>query len=153
MPACHGSSPGREKVPLPDVAIKAQEGTKSLGEQSRGAKNICIWLEEGKEPTEHILNELLENSQKVSRFQEKIFLLKRSPVKEGGTLEKVMKALPGIGLWDAGCWEDSVQVAQLMEVEKNKYPLAVARDEEGYGLYATAGYNVGAVQLLIERIE
>ncbi len=142
-----------KKVPLPDVAIKAQEGTKSLGEQSRGAKNICIWLEEGKEPTEHILNELLENSQKVSRFQEKIFLLKRSPVKEGGTLEKVMKALPGIGLWDAGCWEDSVQVAQLMEVEKNKYPLAVARDEEGYGLYATAGYNVGAVQLLIERIE
>lgn len=141
-----------KKVPLPDVEVKTPEGTRSLGERSRGVKNICIWLEEGKEPTEHILNELLENSHKVSELQERIFLLKRSPVKEGGTLEKVMKALPGIGVWDAQQWETSVQVAQKMEVEKNKYPLAVARDEEGCGLYATAGYNVGAVQLLIERI-
>ncbi len=142
-----------KKVPLPDIMVRTDKGEESLGEHCQGQKSICIWLEEGREPSEHILNELLESGSEIAHLQGRIFLLKREPVKKDGTLEKVINTLPEIQVWDATRWEDSVHVAGEMEMEKNKYPLAVARDEEGNGLYATAGYNVGSVQLLIESIE
>ncbi len=149
----HAMAAGMEgkKIPLPVLIGKTQAGEENLREYCQGQRGVCIWLEEGREPSEHILAELLESSDALGALSGRIFLLKREPMKKGGALEKVRNVFPDIHIWDAAEWEVSAHVAEKMGVEK-KYPLAVAWDEEGNGLYATAGYNVGAVRLLLERM-
>ena len=61
-----------------------------------GQGAICIWICEGEEPTEHILNELLERMSDVLKCQERIFVLSEQVQKQDGTLAKLIHAAPNI---------------------------------------------------------
>lgn len=139
-------------VILPEVVIRKQGREAAISELCNGKKGIFIWLDEGKEPSEHILNEMLERMDKVRDLHQQIFIISKEPMKAGGTLEKMLWQLQDHQLYTSDDWTALSELARLMEVEADKYPLAIVCNEDGKGVLATSGYHVGAVNLLFERM-
>ncbi len=144
------------RIKLPEVRLhlaNAERNVMHTLESLRdGQRAICIWICEGEEPTEHILNELLERMSDVLNCQERIFLLSGQRQKQDGTLAKLMHAAPDIRLAYVDDTEAAVQIAEAAGLTKKTYPLAVVLDEGGSGIYATCGYNVGSIAQMLMRI-
>lgn len=149
-----GSDSGEEKqaVVLPEVSLPGEEGCVTLNQLRQGEKAIYIWIREGEEPTEHVLNELIERPADTKKYKERIFLMSEKPMKEAGTLKKLMDAVGGMRLYLVDDFEDAVKVAEAVGAELKKYPLAVAVNEAGEEMYSTCGYNVGSVAQLFARM-
>lgn len=137
---------------LPDIHVKAGEKPVSLDGLRKGEKAAYIWIREGEEPTEHILNEMLERISDVKNHQNRIFLLSMEPAKPAGTLEKLLHTAEGIGFYLVESFDGAKQAASVMGAEQMKYPLAVSVDAAGRGIYVTCGYNVGSVAQLLLRL-
>jgi len=158
--ALERSNAGQEAlcIKLPEVRLRLakadteQNVIHTLESLRAGQRAICIWICEGEEPTEHILNELLERMADVLNCQERIFLLSGQVRKQEGTLAKLMHAAPNIRLAYVDDMEAAVQLAEAAGVTKKTYPLAVVLDESGNGIYATCGYNVGSIAQMLMRI-
>ena len=59
--------------------------------------NILAILSEGQEPTEHVLNEMLEQKDSLNALDAQIiFLLQGDASLKNLTVQKVLKAIPGI---------------------------------------------------------
>lgn len=141
-----------EGAMLPEVEVRTEEGKTALDSIRQGRRAIYAWIREGEEPTEHILNEMLERISDVKNCQERIFLLSMQPPKAAGTLSRLMNAAPGIGFRFVDSFDAAADAAAAMGVEKKKYPLALVVSEEGRGIYATCGYNVGSVAQMLMRM-
>lgn len=141
-----------EGTVLPEVEVRTGQGSAHLSELRRGRRAICAWIREGEEPTEHILNEMLERISDVKNCGERIFLLSMQPPKASGTLSRLMNAVPDIGFYYVDSFEAAQEAAAAFGTEKKKYPLAMVVNEEGKGIYATCGYNVGSVAQMLLRL-
>lgn len=141
-----------EGVALPEVEVRTKERSAVLDGLRNGRRAICAWIREGEEPTEHILNEMLERISDVKNCQERIFLLSMQPPRTSGTLSRLLQAAPGIGLYYVESFDTAAKAAAAFGAETGKYPLAMVVDEEGKGIYATCGYNVGSVAQMIMRM-
>jgi len=139
-------------VILPEVVICKQGKKVRINELCNEKKGIFIWLDEGKEPSEHILYEMLERIDKVRELKQQIFIIAKEPMKTGGTMEKMFRQLQGHQLYTSDDWTALSELARVMEVEADKYPLAIVCSEDGKGIRATSGYHVGAVSLLFEKM-
>lgn len=145
-------------IELPEVRLHlAKADTEQAAENTleslrAGQRAICVWICEGEEPTEHILNELLERMPDVLNCQDRIFLLSRQVQKQDGTLAKLMHAAPDIRLAYVDDMEAAAQIAAAAELSKETYPLAVVLDEGGSAIYATCGYNVGSIAQMLMRV-
>lgn len=126
-----------------------QTGTKTFKALQNGKKAVCIWLKEGEEPTEHVLNELWDRVEDVRLHKEQIFLISMLQPIPFGTLERLLNGVDGLALYKAYRFADAEAAAAAMDVEGQKYPLAIAADESGKGVFAACGYNVGAVSQLL----
>lgn len=145
-------SEAKQAVMVPEVAL-GKEGTfVTLNQLRNGSRAIYIWIREGEEPTEHVLNELIERPVDTKKYKERIFLMSEKPMKEAGTLKKLMDAVGGMQLYLVDDFEDAVKVAKAVGAELKKYPLAVAVNEAGEETYSTCGYNVGSVAQLFARM-
>lgn len=115
-----------QKLPLPD-----------LGFGWDGPVLLC-WIEPGAEPTEHLLGELKAAGQLGCRVH---FI--------GKGLEKLGGLPEGAELHD---WDDyaAETVARRVFLEPGRLPLVVLADKDGFGRFASAGYNVGSVELCAE---
>lgn len=117
---------------LLQIKVRTQNGSADLNSLRKGKKAAYIWLREGEEPTEHILNELLERISDVKNHQDSIFLLCREPAKPSGILEKLLQAAGNIGFYQVDSFDAAERIAETMGVVGQlKYPLAVAVDEAG----------------------
>ena len=59
-----------------------------------------MWLEESREPTEHILNEMLEHAEKFHEFENSISFMIRTPeAKQDPLLAKVLKMFPNVSIY------------------------------------------------------
>lgn len=118
---------------------------------------LLLWLEEGAEPTEHILNEL---SAALPAFQaldgDVIFFLRRPGAEQQATLAGLLARWPEAQLVYPQ-WDDQVEtVARHLGLDPDKPPLAVVRDRQGRAAYACCGYQVGMADLLrrvLEQVE
>ena len=139
----------KKAVGLPQITLKPGNGTETFKALQNGKKAVCIWIREGEEPTEHVLNELWDRVEDVRLHKEQIFLVTtRQPI-PFGTLERLLKGVEGLALYEADSFADAEAVAAAMDVEGGKYPLAIAADENGNGVFAACGYNVGTVAQLL----
>ena len=118
-----------------------------------GRRAVCIWVCEGEEPTEHILNELLERIGDVRQHQEEICLVSRRAPRAFGTLERLLQEAASVRLIETSDFDGAAAVAGAMGLEENKYPLGVAVREDGRGVYAFCGYQVGAAAQLLARLQ
>lgn len=117
-------------------------------------KNIVIWIEEGKEPTEHILNEMLEHQDALSRLSCSItFILRDKQALTNNTLNKTLEAFPHIKIYyDEGA-SNAEPISRRVYVDPDKLPLILLTNKGLNVVYAFSGYNVGLSDLIIKIIE
>ena len=115
---------------------------------------LLLWLEEGAEPTEHILNEL---SAALPAFQaldgDVVFFLRRPGAEQQATLAELLAQWPSVQLVYSEWGYQVETVARHLGLDPDKPPLAVVRDQEGRAAYACCGYQVGAADLLRRVLE
>ena len=115
---------------------------------------LLLWLEEGAEPTEHILNEL---SAALPAFQaldgDVVFFLRRPGAEQQATLAELLAQWPSVQLVYPEWGYQVETVARHLGLDPDKPPLAVVRDQEGRAAYACCGYQVGAADLLRRVLE
>ena len=108
------------------------------------------FLGPGEEPTEHVLNELLDCAPRWNKSGPGLAVILRSPEElENRTLQKVLDSIPGIRVYVAG-HEDREKAAESMGVDKEKLPVLILAEDGPAGIYACAGYHVGSVELMLE---
>ena len=144
-----------ERISLPEFEVKDSAGnTVTCADLTKGGKKILMWLEESREPTEHILNEMLEHAEKLHEFENSISFMIRTPeAKQDPLLAKVLKMFPNVSIYFDSFEENIELLGRRMYVDPDKLPLILVTNGESVGIYATSGYNVGTGDMLIRIME
>ncbi|MDY3920155.1 MAG: transglutaminase domain-containing protein [Candidatus Limivivens sp.] len=141
-------------ISLPEFTVKDRAGSTRTGsELALGGKTLFIWLEESKEPTEHILNELMERREEFRNCTDQIALMIRSEkALADPTLSRCMEALPGIPVYFHDFGKDAEVLARRVYTEPGRWPLILVAENQESGLtalYGTSGYNVGTGDMVL----
>lgn len=111
---------------------------------------VLVWLEEGHEPTEHILNEFIEAQAVLNKMNcEIIFIIRDQNALYNETLKKACKAIERAKVYYSDFSDTAETMARRMYVDPEGLPLAVVT-RGNRGIYACSGYNVGIVELMIK---
>ena len=112
---------------------------------------LALWLEEGGEPTEHVLNELLEHPGELGRLPIRVcFLVRGRASLSQPTLAKALNRFPQIQVLLDDWVYDLEAVARHLGRDPDSPPLMVVCDCAGRAVYSDCGYRVGAVELLLK---
>lgn len=137
-----------QQLPVMKAVTPGGENTENIC-QINDRPSLLFWLEEGGEPTEHILNELLSARETMTALPiNLIFLLRNRESLVQRTLTAVLAAMPDIYVFFDDWTYDLEQVARHLTCDPDRPPLAVVCDREGHAIYGTSGYSVGSVELL-----
>lgn len=141
-----------ENMDILPFSLKNEKGGKIEAEKlTAGHANILFWLEEGKEPTEHILNELIEHHERYNKLDAQlIFILRSEQAKQNHTLAKALELLPNVIICYDDFRDNVSSLARRMYVDPDKLPLIIVTKPGLNGIFATSGYNVGMGDLLIK---
>lgn len=116
--------------------------------------NIVAFLSEGEEPTEHVLNEILESSWELEKCGANVWFIFRDEYGiENKTVKKVLDCLPGIHILYADFDSVVEPLARRMYVDPEKLPLLLLLKPGLLGIYGTSGYHVGSVGLALKLME
>jgi hypothetical protein len=116
--------------------------------------SLLLWLEDGAEPTEHLLNEMLEIGDDLWALPiEVYFFLKSREALEHPALKMLLSKHRNMHVQTEDWAENLESLARFTFCDPDTPPLMIACDREGNAVYATSGYNVGAVPLLARIIE
>ena len=114
-----------------------------------GRPTLLFWLEEGNEPTEHVLNELAAGQEAIEALPVNVvFLLRGEESLKQRTLAGVLAKWPGIRVLEDDWAFDLETVARHLTCDPDRPPLAVACNRKGQAVYGVSGYHVGSVELL-----
>jgi len=136
---------------LDEFKVYDEEGNVVLGSELTKNKAILMWLEQGKEPTEHILNEMLDQE---GDFQELpadiIFMINGKGALENAKVQKVLATFPKIKVYYDSFVPNVETLARRMYVDPDKLPLVIVTTKELNAVYACSGYNVGSGDMLVK---
>ncbi|MGN0298362.1 MAG: transglutaminase domain-containing protein [Lachnospiraceae bacterium] len=119
-------------------------------EEGEGKRQMVLWLEPGKEPTQHVLNELLERKEQCAAIAAQIVLvLQDENAKKESLLQRVLAQISGITCVVSSRWELSEKVAESLNLQAGQYPLVYVKREDKHIIYADCGYNAGSVALML----
>ena len=119
-----------------------------------GKPALLLWLEEGAEPTEHILNELTADLAAFrGREAEAVCYLRRPGAEQQVTLAALLAAWPELRVEYPDWNYQAEAVARHLGLDPDKPPFAVVCDQAGRAVYACCGYQVGTAQLLRRILE
>lgn len=139
-----------ENNPLHPFELKDEKGN-IITQTSR---RIVAYLDLGTEPTEHILNEMIECKDiletEMLRGLQVILVLHSTHENNNPTLVKVINKLPNIILAYDDFGDDPETLARAMYLEPGIWPLLLLLDSRGYGRYGSCGYSVGLVELILK---
>ena len=118
-----------------------------------GRPVLLLFLKPGAEPTEHLLQELLELQDAFRRGAWPILiLLSQMEETKNATLCKVLSALP-----ESRCskYQNALRfsVQHSMGLGDSRLPLSVVLDSQGRGVYASANYNIRAGHTLLHILK
>lgn len=140
---------------LPDMKLTDVDGVSEsmLSELCVEKPVLLAFLGVGGEPTEHVLNELCDISDKWNEKQASVFgILKDRSDAENVTLKKAKDKVQGMKLFLAQ-QEDREAYAKIMSLDAEKLPLLVLVLPGLKGAKAYAGYNVGSVALMLRLMQ
>ena len=136
---------------LDEFKVYDEDGNVVLGSEITKNKAILMWLEQGKEPTEHILNEMLDQE---ADFQELpadiIFMINGKGALENAKVQKVLATFPKIKVYYDSFVPNVETLARRMYVDPDKLPLVIVTTKELNAVYACSGYNVGSGDMLVK---
>lgn len=137
--------------PLPCISAGTPDGEwiPDLFRQD-GRPALAIWLEEGGEPSEHVLNELLLHRAALDALPVRlIFLLRSRESLEHPALAGRLSGWNRVQLLLDDWAYDLELLARHLACDPDSPPLAVACDGEGRAVYSLSGYRAGSVELLV----
>lgn len=135
-------------MPLYDIK---QSKENMLSELVKAGKTLFIWLEESREPSEHILNELFDAREEFTLLADKVkFIVKDEKALENVTIKRTITALPKASLLKDSFTENYEELARTLYLEPGKLPLIAVIDEKCDCIYSVAGYNVGTAGMLLK---
>ncbi|MGL4346386.1 MAG: transglutaminase domain-containing protein, partial [Cellulosilyticaceae bacterium] len=144
-----------EEVEIPDFRLFTKEGDEIFGRDFlKASQNLVMWLEESKEPTEHIFNEILEKPEVFKELREQIiFVFRNQEALKDPTVSKVLNVLGDVMIYYDDFEENVNTLARRMYVDPDKLPLIMITKEGLKGIYATSGYNVGSGDMIIRILK
>lgn len=153
-----------ESLALEDFTLRLEDGTECESREIVDRHTMLAFLEEGTEPTEHLLNELREQRQEFLESGLKlIFVLTGRGALSNPTLADAMEKLPAEVYYDDFAELPEV-LARRMYTDPEKLPLVLLVSPAGgtacepgktesaaklTGRYASSGYNVGNVRMML----
>ena len=142
-----------QRLPIMSAQTQSGEFIEDIC-RADGHPTILIWLEDGGEPTEHILNELLEMKDSLAPDQYRIrFLLRSSECAKQRTIALALVQLPFVEVL-LNDWEyDLEMTARHLTCDPDTPPLAVVCDGDANAVFGISGYHVGSAQQLIRIAE
>ena len=140
-----------ENISMPEFMLKTEDGTElKASDLTADGKHILMFLEEEKEPTEHILNEMMEQEEAFAEYAEQIiFVVRSKEALETPTLSKALAKLKNIQIYYDDFSEIINTLGRRMYVDPDKLPLIIVTNGTLNGIYATSGYNVGTGDMLL----
>lgn len=140
--------------PLEDFDLVCQGKTVPASSVMGDGIHIAAFLSEGEEPTEHVLNEMLENQAALSAGGIGIcFIFRDEKALENKTVKKVLSALPEIRVLYGDLDTIAEPLARRMYVDPDKLPLLLLLKPGLLGIYGCSGYHVGSVGLMLKLLE
>ena len=141
-------------IELPAFELADGEGKALVPALGGNGRGILAFVEQGMEPTEHLLNELRERADDVRAAELSVTLVAHdATVLSDPTLTRTLKALPEVTVAYDDFTELPERLARRTYANPELMPLALllapGKDGGLESLYATAGYNVGTVDLLL----
>ena len=140
-----------ENISMPEFMLKTENGIEvKASDLTADGKHILMFLEEEKEPTEHILNEMMEQEEAFAGYAEQIiFVVRSKEALETPTLSKALAKLKNIQIYYDDFSEIINTLGRRMYVDPDKLPLIIVTNGTLNGIYATSGYNVGTGDMLL----
>lgn len=130
-----------------DVTTVAGETSTFFAEQQKNA--LAVFLDPGMEPSEHVLNEILEQKEQIPRDLELIFLLDGEKACSKPAVSKVLAEVPVKVLYQKGL-EQASMIARHLYVDNEKLPLLMLLTPDHVSVYGCSGYNVGSIALALK---
>lgn len=134
---------------LNDMTFNLSDGDKILSEISSSGKNIFIFTEPGKEPTEHIFNEILEINKNTGFPTCGLFIgVKDKKECNDETFMKIISAFS-----DTEVFVDDFDVKLkglegITGTDSTKLPFVFVTDKKLHSIYSCSGYRVGTGDVL-----
>ena len=136
---------------LDEFQVFDGSGQAVAGSELTGRKAVLLWLEEGMEPTEHILNEMLEQEEDFKSLPADIvFLVRGKEALENAKVRRVLDTFPGIRVYYDSFVPNVETIARRMYVDHEKLPLIVVTTSALNAVYACSGYNVGSGDMIVK---
>lgn len=144
-----------KNVKISDFKLTDVKGNEVMaGDILSGSKNIIIWLQEGKEPTEHVLNEMIMQKDIFSMISCRIiFILRNMDSLSNAKVKETLKAIPGIKLYYDDSKYNASFIARRMYLNPDEMPLIIVTDDGFNVRYSCSGYNVGIMDMVIKIIK
>ncbi len=143
----------RNEIPEFEVTNSAGERQKT-GDILKGADGVICFLEEGAEPTEHVLNELMERAGDWNAMTDSgvrlVFIVRDKEALSNKTVSRTLEKIPAVTVVYDPEGESAEPVARRMYVDPEKLPLLAVTRAGMTGIYASSGYNVGSVDLMLK---
>ena len=125
----------------------------AASELTKNVVQVMIWLEPGSEPTEHILNELLEHKDTVSIQEIKLnFMVKNQVAVNNVLLQKVIKEYQNSEIYTTH-FTELESVYEMAGLKGHKLPVVIATRGGLNGIYGVSGYQVGTISMVIKIVE
>ena len=139
---------------IPDSQLQNAIGDRVLLSEITGGekpeRKLLFWLEEGREPTEHILNEIMEAKEEYEKIQKQlVFILRGQDSLKNTTLANCLSVLPESNVVFHDFGKDREMTARRMYVDSEKLPLMLVTEGSCQGIFAAAGYSVGMADMLL----
>lgn len=138
---------------LPDFSLQELSGETVPGSRLLAeGTHVLIWLEEGREPTEHILNEILGLGRELCPYADagRVGLVVRDRAAlENALLQKTRQAIPSLRLYLADFEETVEPLARKMYADPDSLPFILMTRDGLTGIYASSGYNVGTGAMIL----
>ncbi len=142
------------RIPLDPVSLLDGNGKTVSTAALLGRAAMLAWLEPEAEPTEHVLNELLEAADAARAQMDGglavAFVLRDKEALENAALARVLEELPAIRVYFSAFGAAEEELARKLFLEPGTWPLAALLDAQHRCRFASAGYQVGLVELALQ---
>ncbi|MGL4344449.1 MAG: transglutaminase domain-containing protein, partial [Cellulosilyticaceae bacterium] len=144
-----------QKVQVQEVAFANTQGEScNLSEVIGQNKNIVAFLDAGAEPTEHLLNEMIEAKQQYLEIKPNVVLVvEEEKDLANPTLLKTLEALPFINVYVGYDKANLTYLYEGFDILDKKLPLAYVMNTPMEACMAIAGYHVGIGTMLLKYLE
>ena len=143
-----------EHIELPKIRLEDLDGTDcTLNDLTKDGPILLAFLGTGEEPTEHVLNELIEIAERWNAKDAAMAAVLRTKADlENATFRKARAAIRNMSLYLDPA-DDAPVIAEKMGIDAEKLPLLILVLPGNIGGRAYAGYNFGSGGLMLRLME